>query len=99
MRSSIVSMPTERRTSPTGGVLHEREAIAELRILPRERASDDVRVPAQILRRRVEHEVGAELGGLLQIRARECVVYHGERMSFVRDLGERGDIEHFEQRI
>ena len=71
----------------------------ELRVLARERAPDDVRVPAQIFRRRVEHQVGAELGGLLQIRARERVVHHGERVRFVRDLGERGDIEHLEERI
>src|SRR5437870_3002338 len=120
MRSSTVSMPTERRTSPAGGAsLVPRtdpcviargistsdstppsdSAIAKLRIVPRERTTDDVGVPAEVFRRRVKDEVSAELDGPLQIGAREGVVHDRERPRLLRDLGESGDIEHLEQRV
>ena len=53
----------------------------------------------EVLRRRVQHEVHAELEWLLQIRAREGVVRDRERARAMRDLRERGDVENLEERV
>ena len=62
-------------------------------------AADRVGVAADVLRRRVHDDVGAERERLLQVRARERVVDDDERAGRVRALGDRGDVDDLEQRV
>ena len=55
-------------------VLVERQQLADLGVGGDERAADHVRVAAEVLRRRVHDDVGAERERLLQVRRRERVV-------------------------
>ena len=52
-----------------------------------------------VLGRRIDDHVGAEIERLLQQRRREHVVDHHFRAGLVGDLGDRRDIEDFELRI
>ena len=55
-------------------LLQEREPLRDRVVVRREEAADDVRVPADVLRRRVEDDVGAERERLLEVRRGEGVV-------------------------
>ena len=59
----------------------------------------DVRVAAEVLRRRVDDDVGAELERPLQIRRRERVVDDEDRAGRVRRVGGRADVDDVEQRV
>ena len=51
------------------------------------------------LRRRVQHDVGAQLDGLLEVRRHEGVVDHDFAAALVRDLADGGDVGEAHQRI
>ena len=61
--------------------------------------SDQVGVAAEVLRRRVDDDVGAEVERLLQVRRRERVVDDEDRADGVRRVGGRADVDDVEQRI
>ena len=60
-------------------------SLAELGVGRDERAADDVGVPAEVLRRRVHDDVGAERERLLQVGRGEGVVDDQQRAGVVRD--------------
>ena len=64
-----------------------------------DRAADAAPLPVEILGRRMDHEVGAELERLLQRRRAEAVVDREQHAALVRDVGERADIGDRGQRI
>ena len=59
----------------------------------------DVGVSAEVLRRRVEHHVGAERERLLEVRRREGVVDDDQRADRVRRFGRGGDVDDVERRV
>jgi hypothetical protein len=78
------------------------EVVDRLRVcLVREddRPADDVRVPAEELRQRVDDDVGAEADRLLQVGRGERVVDDQERVGLVRDGGDLGDVHDLEERV
>ena len=56
-------------------------------------------MPAEVLRRRVHHGVGAEVERLLQIRRRERVVDDEHRADRVRGIRRLADVDDVEQRV
>ncbi len=62
-------------------------------------AADDVGVSADVLRGRVDHDVGPEPERGLQIGAGEGVVDHQQRIVTMGDLGDRGDVDDGQQRV
>jgi hypothetical protein len=58
----------ERPRHRAGAVLQETERRIQLLVAGDQRAADDVGVPADVLRGRVEHDVSAEVQRLLQCR-------------------------------
>jgi hypothetical protein len=80
-------------------VLEEGELRSQLRVLPDERPRDDVRVAAEVLRERMDHEVGAELDRSLEVGRRERVVDDDELPARVRDLRDRGDVRQAQERV
>ena len=80
-------------------VLEERDARAKLLVVAGESSADDIGMPAQVLGRRVQDDVRPKPQRLLQVRTRERVVDHGQRLAPVRDLRESRDVEHFQERI
>jgi len=89
----------ERSGHATHGVLQEGETLAEWCVVPHDRSADDIGVSADVLGRRVQCQIGAVRKRILEIRAREGVVDDREGLAFVRDLGERPDVEHLQQRV
>ena len=59
----------ERRLAAAQRVLEEREAGAQVRIAADDGAADDVGVAVQVLRRRVDDQVGAEIERALEVTA------------------------------
>ena len=80
-------------------LLQEVEALGDRRVVRRDEAADDVGVAAEVLRRRVDDDVGAERERLLQVRRRERVVDDDERADRVRRLGGRADVDDVQQRV
>ena len=62
-------------------------------------AADDVGVAAEVLGRRVEDDVGAELERLLEVRRGEGVVDDEERADRVRRVGGGADVDDVQQRV
>ena len=62
-------------------------------------AADREAVAAQPLGRRVQHQVGTVLERPAQVGRRESVVDQQRQAVAVRDLGDRGDVQHLEPRI
>ena len=52
-----------------------------------------------VLGRRIDDAIGAELHRMLQQRRREYIVDHQRRAGPVHDLGDGGDVDQFERRI
>ncbi len=80
-------------------VHEERQAFAEFVVARHERAADQVRVSAEVLRHRMQHDVRAELERLLQVRRRERVVHDAPRARLVREVRHGGDVDHLEERV
>ena len=89
----------ERARHRARGVLYERELLGELVIATSNEPTDDVGVAAEILRRGVHDDVGAELQRLLQVRRGERVVDNDLRAPRVGQLDDRRDVDDREHRI
>ena len=67
------------------------------------RAEDDAAEAAALavdmLGGRIDHAIGAERERALPKRRREHVVDHQRRARLMRDLGDAGDVDHFQRRI
>ena len=94
MRSASVFMPAQdepaverararRRATSAGSAAAPRASSSFVR----DEAADHVGVAAEVLRRRVDDDVGAELERLLEVRRREGVVDDEQRAGRVRRLG------------
>ena len=70
-------------------LLEEEEPLRDRRRRRRDEAADDVGVAAEVLRRRVDDDVGAELERALEVRRRERVVDDEQRAGLVRGVGGR----------
>ena len=75
-----------------GGILQVLEERAKLRIVAGDGTSYDIRVTAHVLGGAVEHQVGTERKGPLQIWGGKRVVDDQQRISFVRDVGHRRNV-------
>jgi hypothetical protein len=81
-------------------VLQEAQAIREIDVIPHDRhATDQVGMAAQVLGRRVHHDVGAELQRPRQHRRGEGVVHDQQRSVRVGRLGGRPDVDDFQHRV
>ena len=105
MRTASVLTP--RRTSQQSngpgngaeGLLQELEALGDRRVVRRGEAADHVRVAAEVLRRRVDDDVGAELERELEVRRGEGVVDDDEGAGGVRGVGRLADVDDVEERV
>src|SRR5262249_31805347 len=90
-----------RRRHGADGVLQEGQSIPYAEIARRRRAPDDVRVAVQVFRRRVHHDVGAEVERPLEIRRQERVIDDHEHVGTSRldGLGHPRDITQFQHRV
>ena len=79
-----------RAGNRAGGVLEEREPLDERLVARDDGAADEVGVATEVLRDRVEHDVGAELERPLEVRRGERVVHDAARARGVREI--RGDL-------
>src|SRR5688572_4656781 len=81
------------------GVLQETELLLE-RLVPEDgRAANDIRMPVEVFRRRVHHDVEAVLQRLLDPRRGEGVVADGNDAALARDGGDGLQVDQLEQRI
>ena len=62
-------------------------------------AAEAAALAVDVLGRRIDHAVGAELERALVERRREHVVDHERRAGRMRDLGDRLDVDHLERRV
>ena len=89
----------ERARHGAERLLQEAEALGDRGVVRAGEAADDVGVPAEVLRRRVHDDVGAELERLLEVRRREGVVDDEQRAGGVRGIGRGPDVDDVEQRV
>ncbi len=89
----------ERAGDGAERLLEEREALRDRVVVRREEAADDVGVAAEVLRRRVQDDVGSERERLLEVRSREGVVDDDERADGVGSLGRRADVDEVQERV
>ena len=75
------------------------ELLGQLVVAGHERAADDVGVPAEVLGRRVQHDVRAQRERLLQVGRGEGVVDDEPGARLARDVGDRGDVRDAQQRV
>ena len=80
-------------------LLQEAQALGDRRVVRRREPADHVGVAAEVLRRRVHDDVGAELERLLQVRRRERVVDDEQRAGGVRRVGGGADVDDVEERV
>ena len=78
----------ERAGDGAERLLEEDEALGDRRVVRRREATDEVGVAAEVLRQRVDDDVGAERERLLEVRRGERVVDDDEGADLVR--GRRG---------
>src|SRR5713101_7953202 len=69
----------QRAGNRAEGLLQEQQSLRDRRIARRGEAADDVRVSTEVLGRRVDDDVGAELERSLQVRRRKGVVHDEDR--------------------
>ncbi len=89
----------ERRRYGAGGVLQVSHLLGEAVVVDGEEPADDVAVPAEVLRRRVDDDVGPEGEWLLEVRRGERVVDDDTRPAVVGEGGDRLDVDAAEQRV
>jgi hypothetical protein len=77
----------------------ELESLSEAVISNNGAAADHVTVPVEVLRRRMEDDVGTQIERALEVRRGERIVDDQERALSVRDVGNGGDIRQPHQRI
>ena len=83
----------ERAGDGAERLLQELQALGDGRVVGRGEAADHVGVAAQVLRRRVEDDVGAELERALEVGRGERVVDDDEGAGGVRGLGRLPDVD------
>ena len=74
LQSALDEITVEWARHRTCRVLDESEVCRQLLVARGDQPADHVRVSPQVLRRRVDHSVGAETDRLLEVRGRERVV-------------------------
>ena len=89
----------ERARHGAERLLEEVEALRDRRVVRADEAADDVRVAAEVLRRRVEDDVGAEVERVLEVGRRERVVDDDERARRVRRLRGGADVDDVQHRV
>ena len=80
-------------------LLQEVEALGERVVVGGDEAADHVAVAAEVLGRRVDDEVGAEVERLLQVRRRERVVDDEQRADGVRRVGGLANVDDVQERV
>jgi hypothetical protein len=80
-------------------LLEEAEPVGDGRVVRRDEAADHVGVTAEVFRRGVEDEVGAQLEGLLEIRRGEGVVHDDYRPDGVCGLGRLADVDQVQEGV
>ena len=98
-RPRSTSQRVERPGHAAHRVLEELDPLGDGRVVHGREAADHVRVAAEVLGRRVDDDVGAELERALEVRRRERVVDDDERADGMRGLGDRADVDDVEQRV
>ena len=88
----------ERPGDAAGRVLVELDRVEQV-LWPDHRPADHVRVPAEVLRRRVDDDVGPELDRLLEVGRRERVIDGQLGPVLVGDLGDGRDVEDLQERV
>ena len=98
-REETVERPRDRADR----VLQETEALGVLRVAivagDDRNSADDVRVPVQVLRRRVHDDVEAELDGTLHPGCGECVVGDADQLVSSGDRRKCVEVDQPQQRI
>ena len=89
----------ERSRHRAEGLLQEPEALGDGRIVGRGEPADHVGMPAEVLRGRVDDDVGAQLVGALEKRGRERRVDDDHRADRVRGLGGLLDVDQVQERV
>ena len=90
----------ERRENRAGSVLNELELLGVVFAFQHNDTADAVAVSVQILRRAVDHDVGAQLDRTLKVRTHERVVDDQSRISgFANDSRNPANIGDRHQRI
>ena len=81
-------------------VVAVRRKSVRVRVVPaHHRAQQEVRVPADELRRGVQDDVGAQLERALAQRRRECRVDDGDRAALPRACGDRRNVGDHDERV
>ena len=89
----------ERARDGAEGLLQELQALGHGRVVGRGEAADHVGVAAQVLRRRVDDDVGPELERELEVGRGERVVDDDQGAGGVRRLGRLADVDDVEERV
>jgi hypothetical protein len=80
-------------------LLEEEEPLGDRMVVRRDEPADHVGVAAEVLRRRVDDGVGAEVERVLEVRRRERVVDDEDGTDRVRRVGCRADVDDVQQRV
>ena len=99
LETALDQVAIQRPGHGPDGVLQKRQPRGEAAVVGRGKAAHHVRVPAQVLGRRMDDDVGAEAKRLLQPRRGEGVVDHEQGTGSMGRLGDRRDVDDAEQRI
>src|SRR5262249_53771017 len=79
------------------GVLEEVvQVVLHIGLRPQHHAAEAAALAVDVLGGGVDHDIGAELQGLLQHRGGEHVVDHDDGAGGVGDLGDGGDVDQVE---
>src|SRR5262245_1947969 len=89
----------ERPRNGAERLLQEEQPLRHGRVVRGEEAADQVGVAAEVLRRRVQDDVGAERERLLQVRRGERIVGDDHRADGVRRLGGGADVDDVQHRV
>ena len=99
LRAAQDEETVHRPGDPARRVLDVGEPIGPLFVARHDGAADDIGVPAEVLRHRVQDEIGAERERLLQVRRREGVVDHDLDVASLAQIDDRRDVDNLEERI
>ena len=89
----------ERAGDGAERLLQEPEPFRDRGVVRGDESADHVGVAAEVLRRRVDDDVRAELERLLEVRRREGVVDHEEGAGGMRRVGCGAEVDDVQQRV
>ena len=89
----------ERRRHGPGSVLQVAQLLGDAVVVDGDETSDDVAVPAEVLRRRVDDHIGPEGERLLEVGGGERVVDDNQRSAVVGEGGDCLDVDAAEQGV